>query len=510
MLITRTPALRVLTTTRAPLGLAAERIYPLPQLARDDAVELFRERATAARPGVLLDDERVAALVDRLDGLPLAVELAAARVRVMSVEEIERRLDDRFALLRGGSRAAPERHQTLLAVIDWSWNLLDPDEQYALRRLAVFRDGFSLDGAAAVLEADDALDVVTRLVDQSLVVVTEADGGLRYRLLETVREFGRVQLATAGDEEDAERLLQDWATGFARVATETMFTPAQVEVDAPGAGRGGQPARRAHAQPGGARPRDGDRGDGCALEHVDGRGQPREGRDRGLVRPGRRRGRRRAARAHGPPAARAGHARPEHDGVLGVAGGQGAGPAARDRAGRHRPPHPWPGPDAAGRRRGRHREHRPTGRPRRPVRGPGAGDGATRAPVADPGPGEHRLDAGGVRGRSPGPRAVRRQRRPLDPGARRVAAGRSRRPDRRPGRRPDLRRGRAADDGRAGCDRGPHPAAGAAGDLGGGRRPARRGRADDGGDRRGRAEPVRVRRGRGRPLRQCRARAGSR
>ena len=141
MMIARTPALRVLTTTRAPLGLAAERVYSLPQLAREDAVRLFRERATAARPGVRLDDELVEALVERLDGLPLAIELAAARVRAMSVEEIGRRLDDRFALLRGGSREAPERHQTLLAVIDWSWNLLDPEEQFALRRLAVFRTG---------------------------------------------------------------------------------------------------------------------------------------------------------------------------------------------------------------------------------------------------------------------------------------------------------------------------------------------------------------------------------
>ncbi len=229
MMIARTPALRVLTTTRAPLGLAAERVYPLPQLARDDAVELFRERATAARPGVLLDDERVEALVDRLDGLPLAVELAAARVRVMSVEEIERRLNDRFALLRGGSREAPERHQTLLAVIDWSWNLLDPEEQSALRRLAVFRDGFSLEGAAAVVvTGDDPLDVVARLVDQSLVVVHETDGELRYRLLETVREFGRIELARAHDEQEAERLLLAWAVDFAVDANDRLFTVAQV------------------------------------------------------------------------------------------------------------------------------------------------------------------------------------------------------------------------------------------------------------------------------------------
>ena len=129
VLVTRTPSLRVLTTTRAPLGIAAERVYQLPQLGLDDAVELFTERATAARPGVRLDPGEIRSLVSRLDGLPLAVELAAAKVRVMSVAEIERRLENRFTLLSGGTREAPERHQTLLAVIDWSWNLLDDEER---------------------------------------------------------------------------------------------------------------------------------------------------------------------------------------------------------------------------------------------------------------------------------------------------------------------------------------------------------------------------------------------
>ena len=166
-----------------PGAARARRRAGLPAAAARAAttrVELFRERATAARPGVRLDDERVAPLVDRLDGLPLAVELAAAKVRVMSVEEIERRLENRFALLRGGSRDAPERHQTLLAVIDWSWNLLDEDERVALRRLSVFRDGFSLDGGRGGRSgADDALGAVAGLVDQSLVTVHEgADAAL--------------------------------------------------------------------------------------------------------------------------------------------------------------------------------------------------------------------------------------------------------------------------------------------------------------------------------------------
>ena len=132
-------------------AIAAERVFPLSQLAEDAAADLFRERATAARPGVRLDDEAVRRVVRRLDGLPLAIELAAAKVRVMSVEEIERRLDDRFALLRGGDRSAPERHQTLLAVIDWWWNLLTEDERARCAGSSVFRDGFSLAGADALL-----------------------------------------------------------------------------------------------------------------------------------------------------------------------------------------------------------------------------------------------------------------------------------------------------------------------------------------------------------------------
>jgi predicted ATPase/tetratricopeptide (TPR) repeat protein len=227
VLITRTPALRVLTTTRAPLGIAAERVYQLPQLGLDDAVELFTERATAARPGVRLDRDEVRSLVGRLDGLPLAVEIAAAKVRVMSVAEIERRLSDRFSLLRGGSRDAPERHQTLLAVIDWSWNLLDDEQRAALRRLSVFRDGFSLAGADAVVDGD-ALVPLSALVDQSLVTVLEGVTQVRYRLLETVREFGQLRLSDAADESETRGRLQAWAVEFALDAASRLFGPEQI------------------------------------------------------------------------------------------------------------------------------------------------------------------------------------------------------------------------------------------------------------------------------------------
>jgi predicted ATPase/DNA-binding SARP family transcriptional activator/tetratricopeptide (TPR) repeat protein len=228
VLITRTPALRVLTTTRAPLGIAAERVYQLPQLGLPDAVELFTERATAARPGVRLDPSEVGSLVARLDGLPLAVELAAAKVRAMSVAEIERRLENRFALLRGGSREAPERHQTLLAVIDWSWNLLDDEQRVALRRLSIFRDGFALAGADAVVDGD-ALEPLSALVDQSLVTVVEGGAELRYRLLETVREFGQLQLVGAGDDTETIARLRAWGLDFALRSAGRLFGPHQVE-----------------------------------------------------------------------------------------------------------------------------------------------------------------------------------------------------------------------------------------------------------------------------------------
>jgi predicted ATPase/DNA-binding SARP family transcriptional activator len=213
-LISAAPDLRVLTTSRAPLAIAAERVYLLGELETGDAAQLFRERAVAARPSVRLTEPTVASIVSRLDGLPLAIELAAARVRAMSVEEIDHRLEDRFALLRGGDRSAPDRHQTLLAVIEWSWNLLDAGEQRALRRLALFHDGFTLEAAETVL-GTGAFDAVRGLVDQSLLSVAEAPAGIRYRMLETVREFGRMQLAGAGEDASARAAQRSWAVGYA-------------------------------------------------------------------------------------------------------------------------------------------------------------------------------------------------------------------------------------------------------------------------------------------------------
>ncbi len=227
-LVATCSGLRVVTTTRAPLAIAAERVFALSQLADDAAADLFRQRASAARPGVALGDDAVRRVVRRLDGLPLAIELAAAKVRVMSVADIDRRLDDRFALLRGRDRSAPDRHQTLVAVIDWSWNLLTEDERRALRWLSVFHDGFTLAAAGVLLEGD-ALDVVHSLVDQSLLAVIDTDGTVRYRMLETVREFGQMQLVGAGEDGAARAAQLAWARSYADAAGADLWTGGQVE-----------------------------------------------------------------------------------------------------------------------------------------------------------------------------------------------------------------------------------------------------------------------------------------
>lgn len=224
-LVANLPELTVLTTSRAPLGIAAERTYPLPQLSRSDAVALFRRRATAARPDAVLDDDQIGALVDRLDGLPLAVELAAARIRVMSVAEITERLTDRFGLLRSRDPLAPDRHRTLEAVIDWSANLLDQDGRDGLRRLAAFRDGFGLAGAAAVV-GGDPVRLLEELADQSLITVEEG-ATVRYRMLETVREYGLLQQRRLGETADVDRAVRRWAVDLCRQQYGSLHGPDQ-------------------------------------------------------------------------------------------------------------------------------------------------------------------------------------------------------------------------------------------------------------------------------------------
>jgi predicted ATPase/DNA-binding SARP family transcriptional activator len=215
--------LRVLTTSRAPLGLSSESVYRLPELDLPTTAELFEQRARAARPDADLSADAVRELCSRLDGLPLAAELAAARVRVMSVAEIARRLDDRFAVLRGSSRDAPERHRTLYAVIDWSWNLLDPAGQAAMRALSVFPGGFTADSARQLLGAD-ILPVLEQLADQSLLTVTDTTSGTRHRMLETVRQFAAERRDDAGETELVTERFLAWASDFGVAHHDAVLT----------------------------------------------------------------------------------------------------------------------------------------------------------------------------------------------------------------------------------------------------------------------------------------------
>lgn len=192
----------VLATSRAPLGVPGETDWRVPPLAGTDAVSLFVERARKVRPGFALgngDAASVAGVCKDLDGLPLAIELAAARVRLLSLDQLAAGVSDRFGLLTGGPRTAAERQRTLRGSVDWSHDLLGPDEQRLLRRVAVFAGGFTLDAAEAVCaDAQDGgrvLELLGSLVEQSLVIAEE-----RFRLLETVRQYGLERLAAAGEE----------------------------------------------------------------------------------------------------------------------------------------------------------------------------------------------------------------------------------------------------------------------------------------------------------------------
>ncbi|MDP4510939.1 BTAD domain-containing putative transcriptional regulator [Nonomuraea turcica] len=203
------PGVRILATSQEPLSIPGEQVRPVPPLdlpgdsadqavlRTSSAVQLFLERAAAASPGFALSDDNaraVASICRRLDGIPLALELASTRVRVLGVRELASRLDDRFRLLTGGHRGAPARQQTLRAMIDWSWELLTAAEQAVLRRLAVHSDGCTLEAAEDVcagagVKPAEVLDLLTRLVDRSLVLVAHEADGTRYRLLESVSAY---------------------------------------------------------------------------------------------------------------------------------------------------------------------------------------------------------------------------------------------------------------------------------------------------------------------------------
>jgi predicted ATPase/DNA-binding SARP family transcriptional activator len=207
-LLTSCERLRILSTSREPLRVAGEVTWPVPALELPAAAELFRERAAAAVPGLTFthaDDDAVTLICRRLDGIPLAIELAAARIRALTPQEILRRLDDRFRLLTGGSRDVVERHQTLRAAIDWSHDLLREEERVLFRRLAVFAGGWTAADAEAVC-GDGAFDVLCELVDRSLVVAHRAaPDTTRYRMLETIRQYAAEQLKQSGEDEAVSR-----------------------------------------------------------------------------------------------------------------------------------------------------------------------------------------------------------------------------------------------------------------------------------------------------------------
>ncbi|HEY1626005.1 MAG TPA: LuxR C-terminal-related transcriptional regulator [Streptosporangiaceae bacterium] len=211
-LLSNSPGLRMLATSREPLHEAAETVWQVPPLSvAPESVRLFVDRAAASAPGFAIgpgNEEAITALCRDLDGIPLAIELAAARVRALSVQQIRDRLADRFGLLTTGHRTAPERQRTLRAAIEWSHDLLTWQEQVLLRRLSVFA-GWSLDMAEAVcadqkITAPDVLDLLAALVDKSLVVrePEEALGQARYRMLDTIRSYATTQLEEAGEAEE--------------------------------------------------------------------------------------------------------------------------------------------------------------------------------------------------------------------------------------------------------------------------------------------------------------------
>jgi len=190
---------KVLATGRTALRLSVEQEYPVPPLPGAAAIELFAERARAVRPDFALDGDRttVAEICTRLDSLPLAIELAAARVNLLPPPKLLERLDQRLSVLTGGARDAPERHQTLRAAIDWSFGLLEVEEQELLVRLSVFAGGFTLEGAEAVCDA--SIDGLASLVEKSLLTQREGGGDPRFALLETVREYAREWLEERGE-----------------------------------------------------------------------------------------------------------------------------------------------------------------------------------------------------------------------------------------------------------------------------------------------------------------------
>jgi len=222
------PSVRVIVTSREALAVRAEWAWRVPSLAGSAAVELFVERADAAASGFRpngADLMVIGEICDRLDGIALAIELAAARVRAMSPTQIRDRLDERFRLLTG-SRRSIERHQTLRHAVQWSYDLLEPDEQAVLKQASVFVGGFDLDAAAAIGELDEyeALDILDSLVRKSLLHVDRTDTEVRYRMLETIRQFAEEALAADGNSDETRDRHADYFADRSDSAYELYLT----------------------------------------------------------------------------------------------------------------------------------------------------------------------------------------------------------------------------------------------------------------------------------------------
>lgn len=249
------PKVQILASSREILGIAGEISFRVPSLSvpptpapgaggkepqflsQYEAVRLFIERAAAVKPEFQMtcaNSSALAQICQRLDGIPLAIELAAARVKAMSLEQIAERIDDRFCLLTGGSRTALPRHQTLRALIDWSYDLLTPIEQTLINRLAVFMGGWNLETAEAVcndsqsLPTKDVLDTLVRLVDKSLVTLDELDGETRYQMLETIRQYARDKLLDSGESERLHTKHLDYFLAFAQQLNEKLHGPEEL------------------------------------------------------------------------------------------------------------------------------------------------------------------------------------------------------------------------------------------------------------------------------------------
>nr|WP_296773434.1 LuxR C-terminal-related transcriptional regulator [Rhodococcus sp. (in: high G+C Gram-positive bacteria)] len=250
-LLREAPELRVLATSRQAVGLTGEHVLLVPPLSMPEsktavgldsilhyeAVSLFIERARAVRPTFELTDDNVAAvaaLCRRLDGIPLAIELAAARMRALSVNDLLERLEDRFELLTGGSKAVLPRHQTLRELVDWSWDLCSDDERTLWARASIFPAGFDLASVEAVcaegaLKEQSVLDALTGLVEKTVVTMHDEEGvlGVRYGMLETLKQYGRAKLVQSGAQADAEEAHRVYFRRMAGDATENWFSPKQ-------------------------------------------------------------------------------------------------------------------------------------------------------------------------------------------------------------------------------------------------------------------------------------------